>query len=57
MSIWLKDVEEDRDGFGILSWWKVNLLRFPSLEMTHDVLVIPISSVKHLNLLLVPEDV
>ncbi|PHT59109.1 Galactokinase [Capsicum baccatum] len=41
-----EEIEPDSEQFDILCWWKVNEPRFPILvEMAHDVLAIPISSV------------
>ena len=41
-----EDTEEDFDNFDILSWWKFNSLRFPTMaKIARDVLVVPISTV------------
>ncbi|XP_075095475.1 zinc finger BED domain-containing protein RICESLEEPER 2-like [Nicotiana tabacum] len=41
-----EDVEEEKNKFDVLGWWKLNSPRFPTLaDMARDVLAIPISSV------------
>ncbi|KAL0393387.1 UNVERIFIED_CONTAM: putative AC transposase [Sesamum latifolium] len=41
-----EDVEEYREKFDILKWWKVNTQRFPILsKMARDTLAVPISTV------------
>ncbi|XP_070036016.1 zinc finger BED domain-containing protein DAYSLEEPER-like [Nicotiana tomentosiformis] len=41
-----EDVEEEKDKFDVLGWWKLNSPRFPTLaNMARDMLAIPIFSV------------
>ncbi|KAL2240865.1 UNVERIFIED_CONTAM: Zinc finger BED domain-containing protein RICESLEEPER 2 [Sesamum indicum] len=41
-----EDVEEYREKFDILKWWKVNTQRFPILsKMARDILAVPVSTV------------
>ncbi|KAL0316953.1 UNVERIFIED_CONTAM: Zinc finger BED domain-containing protein DAYSLEEPER [Sesamum calycinum] len=41
-----EDVEEYREKFDILKWWKMNTQRFPILsKMARDIVVVPVSTV------------
>ena len=52
-----EDTEEDFENFDILSWWKFNSLRFPTIaKIARDVLAIPISTPKDVESLTCAQD-